>query len=121
VYEALVYAEWEKGGGNTVGHIQLSLHDLSQLVMVQAERGKSREEIVQLLVERGWPKVSAVRFVNTTLTEQAGQSTRAQMPDDDPQQANQAFMSDQESWRILLVVVLVTAIFIACMLLAYAQ
>ncbi len=101
--------------------VQLSLHELSQLVVLQYQSGRSREEIVRVLVERGWPEISAVRFVNMTLAEQAGRLAHEQAPKEDQQPPGQAFTGEQESWRILLVVVLITAVFIACMLLTYAR
>jgi hypothetical protein len=48
---------------------QLSLRDLSQLVVLQIQKGKSRDEVVLVLVARGWPEVSAARFVDMTVFE----------------------------------------------------
>ncbi|MCL5997303.1 MAG: hypothetical protein M1546_14790 [Chloroflexi bacterium] len=104
-----------------MAHVQLSLHDLSRLVVLQTQGGKSRDEIVRVLVARGWPEISAVRFVNTTLTEEAVRAAHAQVPEEDEQPAHQAFSVDQESWRVLLIIVLITMVLIACMLSAYAR
>ncbi len=104
-----------------MSHIHLSLHDLSQLVVMQAQRGKSRDEIVRVLVARGWPELSAVRFVNTTLAEQASRAAEAQVPEEDGQPPHQGFTNTQEIWRIVLVMVLITAFFVACMLFTFAH
>ncbi len=102
-------------------NVKLSLHDLSQLVVMQAQRGKSRDEIIRVLVERGWPAVSAERFVSMTLTEQQERSASAAATGEDKPHADETFTSDQESRRVWLVVLLVTAIFVVCMLIAFAH
>ena len=102
-------------------YVQLSLHDLSQLVVMQTLSGKSRDEIVKVLVARGWPEASAVRFVNMTLNEEAQRSTRTHEPEADERPANQTFSPDWESWRVIVVMVLVTAMFIVCLLAGYAR
>ena len=50
----------------------LSLRDLSQIVVCQWNSGKNKAEIVRYLVERGWPQVSATRFVTSILSDNAG-------------------------------------------------
>ncbi len=102
-------------------NVKLSLHDLSQLVVMQAQRGKNRDEIVRVLVERGWPEVSAERFVSLTLTEQQERSASAAAAGEEKPRADETFTTDQESRRVLLVVLLVTAVFIVCMLIAFAH
>jgi hypothetical protein len=110
--EAIGCAGWEEGDGNAVTHVQLSLHDLSQLVVLQTQSGKSRGEIVRVLVARGWPEVSAVRFVSTTLSEHRELAARAQVPDEDQQSTNRALYSEQEVRRMLWIVGLVVVIII---------
>ena len=50
----------------------LSLRDLSQIVVCQWNCGKNKAEIVRYLVERGWPQVSATQFVSSILNDNAG-------------------------------------------------
>ncbi len=102
-------------------HVQLSLHDLSQLVVMQAQRGKSRDEIVKELMERGWPEVSARQFVTMTLIEQQQRASNAAVQGEDQSNSKESYTNDQESRRVLLVVLLVTAVFIVCMLIAFAH
>ena len=102
-------------------HVQLSLHDLSQLVVMQAQRGKSRDEIVRELMERGWPEVSARRFVTMTLIEQQQRASNAAVQGEDESNSKESYTNDQESRRVLWVMLLVTAVFIVCMLIAFAH
>ena len=44
-------------------HIHLSMQDLSQIVITEMSRGKSREDMVAYLRERGWPEEAARKFV----------------------------------------------------------
>ena len=100
--------------------MQLSLHDLSQLVVFQAQRGTSREEIVNLLVARGWPGISAVRFVNMTLLEENGRTERAPAPGRDGQQPpKENYTRGMVTWQMLLVIVLIMALSFVCVFLAY--
>ncbi len=103
--------------------VQLSMHELSQLVVLQWQRGRSREEIVRVLLERGWPEVSAVRFVNTVLSEQAARQVPAQEPEEKPQQqpTRRIFTGGQDMWRVLVLVILIMALLTVCMFASYAR
>jgi hypothetical protein len=99
-------------------HVQLSLHDLSQLVIMQTQSGKGRNEIINILVARGWPEASATRFVDMTLSEheelasQTRSHTQAENPEQDQQPGNEAFPNEQELWRMLFIVALAVAIIV---------
>ena len=100
--------------------VELSLRDLSQLVVLQAQRGTSRDEIVKILVERGWPGVSAVRFVDMTLLEESGRSEPAQaqaMNDQQPPKEN--YTKGMVTWQMLLVVILLMVIATVFVFLAF--
>jgi hypothetical protein len=94
--------------------IQLSLRDLSQLVIRQTQGGRTRDEIVKVLVERGWPETSAVRFVNLTLTEHKETDVPEQKSEYDQSFGRQTSSTDRVRWQMILVVVLVTASLILC-------
>ena len=64
------------------GPTPLSLHNLTQIVRTQQRLGRTDDQIVAFLASRGWPDVSARRFVNNTLAA----SERQPMSDDRPQQ-----------------------------------
>ncbi|MCL5275259.1 MAG: hypothetical protein M1434_11040 [Chloroflexi bacterium] len=89
-------------------HVHLSLHELSELVILQTQRGKSRDEIVKVLVARGWPQMSAERFVDMTLAEHHELAAQAPAPESGQQPADQASHEDQQMGVMLLVVVLLT-------------
>ena len=99
-----------------VTQVQLSLRDLSQLVVLQTQKGKSRDEVVQVLVARGWPEVSAVRFVDMTLFEQVGRSGRARASGGDQRPARRAVSAGPGSRTALLVAVLMMAVLMALVL-----
>lgn len=89
-------------------HVHLSLHELSELVILQTQRGKSRDEIVKVLVGRGWPELSAERFVDMTLSEHHELAARAEPPGSDQGHTDQTSPEDQQLGSILLVAVLLT-------------
>ena len=89
-------------------HVNLSLHELSELVVLQTQRGKSRDEIVKVLVERGWPQVSAERFVDMTLSEHHDIAVQAPAPESSRQPADQAPPGGRQVVVTLLVVILLT-------------
>jgi hypothetical protein len=105
--------------------VKMSLRDLSRLVVLQTQRGKSRGEVVKVLVARGWPEISAVRFVDMTLFEQGGHVARARVPEKGPQPTRRAFSAGSGSWKALFVVgivaVVLTALLIACVLAVLAR
>jgi hypothetical protein len=105
--------------------VQLSLRELSRLVVLQTHKGKSRDEVVQVLVARGWPQVSAVRFVDMTLFEQGGRSARAWASEEEQQEQQEqqeqrpnrrAFSASPGSWKALLVAVLMMAVLMALLI-----
>jgi hypothetical protein len=100
--------------------VHLSMHELSELVVMQAQRGRSRSEIIRTLVARGWPEISAVRFVDTTLNEYRAREAEAQAPEesDDEQPSTRRDASrNLNLWRMLWLTLLIAAIIIlACLL-----
>jgi hypothetical protein len=96
--------------------VQLSLRDLSRLVVLQTQSGKSRDEVVQVLVARGWPEVSAVRFVDMTLFEQGGRSAGAGASEEEQGPTRRAFSAGPGSWKALLVPVLIMAVLMALLI-----
>jgi hypothetical protein len=103
--------------------VQLSLHDLTQLVIIQTQNGRSRREIVETLVERGWPETTAVRFVDLTLAAQNARQASASQPDEQqlPTNTHPSFSIDEDWWKVVLAVLVITAICMACLLSIYAQ
>lgn len=51
-------------------HIHLSLQDLNRIVITETSRGKSRDELVAYLRERGWPEDAARKFVSNAIGQQ---------------------------------------------------
>ncbi len=94
--------------------VHLSMRELSELVLRQTQSGRSRSEIVKVLVERGWPEVSAVQFVNMTLSEHQEITARDEESEDKSESTHQAFPNSQVLWRVLIVVVLVMTIAVFC-------
>jgi hypothetical protein len=99
--------------------VQLSMRDLSRLVVLHIQKGKSRDEVVQVLVARGWPEVSAARFVDMILFEQ-GRSARA-WPSEEEQhptrQTSSASPGSRKAFFVLVIVALaLLALFIASVL-----
>ena len=86
--------------------VHMSLRDLSQLVVLQIQRGKSRDEVAQVLVARGWPEVSAVRFVDMTLFEQGKRSSRARTSTEGQSPAHRTSPRGRWSWPLLVVVLI---------------
>jgi hypothetical protein len=101
--------------------IQLSLHDLSQLVVMQSQSGRTREEIVHILVERGWPESSATRFVITTLAEHKLLLADEFPPARQPPPSGQADHSGQETRLMFLAVLLVAISILMCILFMVAH
>jgi hypothetical protein len=101
--------------------VQLSLHDLSQLVVIQTQSGRSRREIVEVLMARGWPEVSAVRFVDMILAEQNERSASAAGAEERRPPTHRSFFVDQDWWKVVLAVVVITAICVACLLSIYPR
>ena len=97
---------------------KMSLRDLSQLVVLQTRSGKNRDEVVQVLVARGWPEVSAVRFVDMTLFEQGAHPARERAPMEGQQPARGPLIRGQGSPLIRLVVVLCALVLIALLILS---
>ena len=93
-------------------HVHLSLHDLSQLVVMQAQNGRNRNEIVRTLIERGWPEKSAARFVDMTLSEHEELLSHPPVPEPDQQPSNEAFPNEQEVWRMLFFVALAVTLIV---------
>jgi hypothetical protein len=62
----------------------LTIRDLARIVVADMQCGKSRDEIVGFLMTRGWPEVSARRFVLNTLSDYSladpGSRTRPRQP-----------------------------------------
>ncbi len=44
-------------------HIHLSMNDLNQIVISEMNRGKTRDDMVAYLRERGWPESAARKFI----------------------------------------------------------
>jgi len=65
--------------GNTVKHAQLSLRDLNQIIIYETLCGKTRDDLVGYLRERGWPEQSARAFIHNTLSRE---QTKVSFKDD---------------------------------------
>jgi hypothetical protein len=97
-----------------MSHNTLSLHDLSQLVIMQTKSGRTKAEIVKVLVERGWPEASAVHFVNATLSTYKAGAAPEQAPEDQRQPEEPDTSPEQEYWLVFLMVMLVVVIVFLC-------
>jgi hypothetical protein len=97
---------------------KMSLRDLSQLVVVQTQNGKSKDQVVKVLMARGWPEVSAVRFVDMTLFEQGTHPARERAPMEGQQSVRGPLIRGQGSPLIRLVVVLCALGLIALLILS---
>ncbi len=91
-----------------MAHVHLTLQELSELVTLQAQRGKSRNEIVAVLIARGWPRESAEHFVDTTLSEHHERTASRPTQPDDQTPAGRSPTDEQAMWRTLLIVVILT-------------
>ncbi len=104
--------------------IQPSLHELSRFVLMLWHNGNNRDDIVQVLVERGWPEQSAVNFVKTVIAEQkelsadVAPSTAAPVPQPEEEQDARPPVNSTgpASWKVVFLLVLMVALTIACML-----
>jgi len=81
--------------------------------MLQTRSGKSRDEVVQVLVARGWPEVSAVRFVDMTLFEQGKSSPSGWASDKEQRSARRPLLANAGSRKALLVAALIIAVLVA--------
>jgi hypothetical protein len=62
-------------------HFHLSMRDLSQIVINEIRSGKSKEEAIRFLKQRGWPEASARQFVMNVLAEEAASRAASQQAD----------------------------------------
>lgn len=79
--------------------IHLSMQDLNQIIISEMSRGKSREEMVTYLVERGWPEDAARRFISNVKSQhtyrvQSAQDAAREAEQDDP------FVIDDEKQKL---------------------
>jgi hypothetical protein len=80
-------------------HIHLSMQDLNHIVITEISRGKSRQDMVTYLRERGWPEDAAHRFISNaigqkTYKELSAQEAAQEAEQDDP------FVIDDEKQKL---------------------
>jgi hypothetical protein len=68
-----------------VNLINLTMRELSLIIISQMHAGKSRQEMVAYLRQRGWPDASAQRFIANVLSQSAPMAhTDADTDGDEP-------------------------------------
>ena len=50
-------------------HTHLSMRDINQIVITEICRGKTRDDLVACLRERGWPENAALRFISNATSQ----------------------------------------------------
>jgi hypothetical protein len=53
-------------------HIHLSMRDLHQIIVTEKQRGKTPDDMVSFLRQRGWPEVTARKFIANALFQDTG-------------------------------------------------
>jgi hypothetical protein len=59
-------------------HIHLSMQDLNHIVITEMSRGKTRDDMVVYLRERGWPENAARKFISNVTSQQTYKDYSAQ-------------------------------------------
>jgi hypothetical protein len=59
-------------------HIHLSMQDLNQIVIAEMNRGKTCDDMIAYLRERGWPENSARKFIANATDQHANHVQSAQ-------------------------------------------
>lgn len=81
----------------------LSMRDLNQIIVTESQRGKSLDDLVAFLRQRGWPEVTARQFVINTL-EQRGPGRRAEPAPEAPASGPAGAQSNSLTWMLLMMV-----------------
>lgn len=81
----------------------LSMRDLNQIIVTESQRGKSLDDLVAYLRQRGWPEVTARQFVINTL-EQRGPGRRAEPAAETPSSGPPSAQANSLTWLLLMMV-----------------
>jgi len=86
-------------------HIHLSMKDLNYIVISEISRGKTREDLVAYLGERGWPEDAARRFISNATSqkiykEYAAKEAARESEQDDPFVVGDEKQNQQFAWLV---------------------
>jgi hypothetical protein len=76
--------------------IHLSIQDLNHIVITEIGRGKSREDMVTYLRDRGWPEDNARKFISNALGQKTYQEYTAQEAAREAEQDDPFIIDDEK-------------------------
>lgn len=80
-------------------HVHLSMQELNQIVISEMGRGKSRDDMVAYLRERGWPEDAARKFISNATSQHTYKAKSAQEAAREAKQEDPFVMDDEKHNR----------------------
>lgn len=86
-----------------MAHIHLSVQDLNQIVISEISRGKSRDDMVAYLRDRGWPEDTARKFISNATSQhhhkiKSAQDATREAEQEDPFVIDDEKQNEQFAW-----------------------
>jgi hypothetical protein len=85
-----------QGEEDAMQHIHLSIRDLNHIVIAEINRGKSCDDMVAFLRERGWPESTARKFISNAIDQKTYKEHEAQQAAREAEQDDPFVIDDEK-------------------------